>query len=327
MTPREIVHSAITFQSPPRLPFNLPDSWGSDFASTCADPHPDHRPYGDFTEERDEWGCLWRNIGLCKLGEVVESPLEHWADLGKLNVPDIREERRWEGVKRAREEAGDRFLVATATSLFERIHFIRGLQNAWMDIHTGPDELCRLIDILVDINLYAIERYAAYDVDAIISMDDWGLQDRLMIDPEKWRALWKPRYSRVWGAAREAGLHTILHSCGYIVDVLDDMIDAGLEVIQMDQQENMGLEQLGERFGGRIAFYSPVDIQNTMARGNPDEIRAYCRDMVRRLGRPRGGFIPKWYPDPAGAGHTDEAIEAMCDEFVRLAKDPSTWGG
>ncbi|MCK5739539.1 hypothetical protein KAH55_10170, partial [bacterium] len=95
--------------------------------------------------------------------------------------------------------------------------------------------------------------------------------------------------------------------------------EIGLDVIQMDQQENMGLETLGERFGGRIAFFNPVDIQNTMARGNPTEIQGYCRKMVRLLGRPQGGFIPRWYSDPIGAGHTPEAQVAMSEEFVRLS--------
>ena len=70
--------------------------------------------------------------------------------------------------------------------------------------------------------------------------------------------------------------------------------------IHMDQQENMGLELLGERFGGRITFFSPVDIQTAMQRPLPD-IRAYARSMARRLARPEGGFIPRWYTDPADA--------------------------
>ena len=112
-----------------------------------------------------------------------------------------------------------------------------------------------------------------------------------------------------------------MHSCGYIVDILDDLIEVGLDVIHMDQQQNMGLEVLGRRFGGRLTFFAPVDIQNTMVHGTLDEIRAYCRDMVRQLGRPEGGFIPRWYSDPAGAGHRQEAIDAMCQEFLRLSAE------
>ncbi|MEK7721578.1 MAG: hypothetical protein AAB359_04230, partial [Elusimicrobiota bacterium] len=95
----------------------------------------------------------------------------------------------------------------------------------------------------------------------------------------------------------------------------------GLDVIQIDQQENMGLDLLGKRFGGRITFFCPVDIQNTMVRGTLDDVRAYCRRMVKVLGRPEGGFIAKWYGDPAGAGHRPEAIAAMSEEFLKISRE------
>jgi len=250
---------------------------------------------------------------------VVDHPLKEWAQLDALQVPDIREERRWQHLADAHARAGGRFLLASGISIYERVHFVRGLENTWTDIHDAPEQLGRLIDVLVEMNLYAIERYAAAGADGYIFCDDWGLQGSLMISPAAWRAIWKPRYARIYAAAHQAGLLTFLHSCGHIVDILDDLIEAGLDVIQMDQQENMGLALLGERFGGRITFYSPVDIQQTMAHGTLDEIRAYCRAMVRHLGRPEGGFIPKWYGDPAGAGHRPEAVEAMSEEFLRLS--------
>ena len=154
--------------------------------------------------------------------------------------------------------------------------------------------------------------------------DDWGLQKHLMIAPNSWRDIWKPRYARVYRAAHDAGLLTFLHSCGDISSILEDFIEIGLDVIQLDQQENMGLDVLGERFGGRITFWCPVDIQATMVYGSLEDIRAYCRQMVATLGRPTGGFIAKWYPDPAGAGHRQEAIEAMCDEFLKLSQEHRT---
>ena len=86
----------------------------------------------------------------------------------------------------------------------------------------------------------------------------------------------------------------------------------------MDQQENMGLDLLGSRFGGRLTFFAPVDIQKTMVYGTAEEIRAYCQAMAAKLGRPEGGLIPRWYNDPHGAGHTQEAIDVMCQEFLRI---------
>ena len=207
MNSREVVSRTIRFQGADRLPYGLPEAYGTDFAGVGMTPSPDRRP----PEGVDEWGAVWENIGVCSLGQVKDFPLKEW------------------------------------------------------------------------------------------------------------RAIWKPRYARIYRAAHDAGLLTFLHSCGYIVDILDDLIEVGLDVIHMDQQENMGLALLGERFGGRLTFYAPVDIQHTMAHGTLDEIRAYCRDMVRLLGRPEGGFIPRWYSDPVGAGHRQEAIDSMSQEFLRLS--------
>src|SRR3989339_1755087 len=138
-------------------------------------------------------------------------------------------------------------------------------------------------------NIAAVRRFSKLGADGYYFWDDWGFQDRLMISPDLWREIWKPRYKRIWDAVHEEGMLSFLHSCGYIVDILDDLIEAGLDVIQMDQQQNMGLEMLSERFGGRITFFCPVDIQNMMINGTADQIRACCRKMARTLGRENGG--------------------------------------
>ena len=315
MTPREVVARTIRFEGADRIPYGLPDPYGTDFAWVGMTPSPDARP----RQGVDEWGCVWENIGISNLGEVKVFPLEDWADWDALAIPDIRDPRRWHNLEGARERAGDNFLLGSGISLYERAHFIRGLENLWMDIHLAPNELGRLLDVLVDMNLHAIERYAEAGVDGYMFCDDWGLQHGLMISPDSWRTLWKPRYARVYQAAHDAGLLTLLHSCGDITQIMEDLIEAGLDVIQMDQQENMGVDLLGARFGRRITFWCPVDIQQTMVHGTLDEIRAYCRKLVTTLGRPEGGFVAQWYGDPAGAGHRQEAIEALSEEFVRLS--------
>ena len=314
LTSREIVRRAVLFQNPPRLPYDFPDAYGSDFYWAGMSPSPDDRPKSG----PDEWGAVWENKGFTNLGEVKEFPLKDWADFSSMKIPDITDPRRWAGLEDVRERAGDRFLLANGISIYERVHFIRGLENTWADIHQDPENLCRLLDLLTEMNLYAIQRYAALGADGLIFCDDWGLQERLMISPKSWRKLWKPRYARIFQAALDAGMLTFMHSCGYIVDILDDLVEIGLQVIHMDQQENMGLDLLGSRFGGRLTFFAPVDIQKTMVYGSADEIRAYCQAMAVKLGRPNGGLIPRWYSDPRGAGHTQAAIDVMCQEFLRL---------
>ncbi|MDD5698036.1 MAG: uroporphyrinogen decarboxylase family protein [Victivallaceae bacterium] len=320
MTSKEIVRRTVKFKFPERPARSLPPEYGSDFAGIGMDPSVDQRPSGKKGRETDEWGAVWENIGVCRLGEVKDYPLKSWEDWDKLQIPDVNDPRRWKTAEsQARNQAEpDKFVLAGGISLYERIHFIRGLENTWTDIYLEPDNLNRLIGCLTEMNLKAIEHYRQLGVDGYMFCDDWGLQDKLMIDPEKWREFWQPAYRKVYRAAHDAGMLTFLHSCGYIVEILDGLIDAGLDVIQMDQQQNMGLDLLSERFRGRITFWCPVDIQNIMCTGSPDEIRAYVREMFRKLSTPAGGFIAGYYTDPAGAGHSPTAIQAMCSEFSTL---------
>ncbi|MEW6510973.1 MAG: uroporphyrinogen decarboxylase family protein [Bacteroidota bacterium] len=316
MTRRELVIRTIRFQGAERIPYDLPEPYGSDFYSIELDPSPDARP----ASGRDEWGALWVNKGGMQLGQVKEVPLASWDDFNSLAIPDVNDPSRWAAVRGVRQRAGDAFVLAKGISLYERIHFLRGLENTWADIYDETERLKSLIEILLQMNFRAIERYAAEGADGYLIPDDWGLQDTLMISPSSWRAIWKPYYARLFNAVHDAGMLMFLHSCGYIVDILDDLIGIGLDVVHMDQQENMGLELLGRRFGGRLTFFSPVDIQKTMVNGTMDDIRAYCRAMAHHLGRPEGGFIPRWYSDPAGAGHTSEALKTMCEEFLAISR-------
>jgi len=316
MTSRERVFRTIKFQTPDRMPYDFPPEYGTDFAATGMIPNPD--PF--LNKGVDEWGAVWDNIGESYMGQVVDYPLKDWKDFDKLNIPDMDMDR-WKHVRGIKEKAGDKFIVASGISLFERPKLLRGAENAWTDPYCYPDELERLLDILVDMNLKAIAEYARYGVNGFGLADDLGLQNTLIMAPEIFRRFWKPRYAKLFKAVHDNGMLTFMHSCGYIVEILDDLIEVGLDVINMDQQENMGLELLGERFGGRITFFCPVDIQRTMVHGSLDDIRKYCRAMVKHFWRPEGGFIPRWYVDPKGAGHSSESLRAMCEEFLKIIQE------
>ncbi len=58
----------------------------------------------------------------------------------------------------------------------------------------------------------------------------------------------------------------------------------------------------------------------TMAHGTLDDIRAYCHKLNESFNRDNGGFIPRWYTDPTGAGHRPEALAAMSEEFVKIVE-------
>jgi len=320
MTSRERVVRAVRCAGPDRVPYDLPEPWGTDFCFPSRGQGASWVPAPDGRTERwtDEWGCVWSRLaGDTSKGQVVVHPLADYGALSSYRFPDFASPRRYEVARQSIPSAGDRFVLAgVPVEFIHRLEYLRGHEAAWTDPYLEPDNLEYLLDRLADCAVDAIRNAAAIGCHGIISADDWGLQDRLMVKPEVFRRFWKPRYARVYAAAHEHGLLTFLHSCGHISEIIDDLIEAGLDVIQMDQQENMGLEYLGRRFGGRITFWCPVDIQQTMVHGSVEDVRNYARALIDTFGRFNGGFIAKWYPDPVSVKHAPEKIAAMAETFV-----------
>lgn len=324
MTSRERVIRAIKFQGPDRVPVNLPGQWGSDFAGAGPSADPDWKPCVQTeTQWEDEFGSIWCKLhGDKTMGQPVSFPLQDYADLDKIHWPDYQKAVRYEAARDAvAAMTEDKFILSSIPlSLIHRLEYLRGHEKAWTDPYEHPEEMTALLNRLADIAIDSIERLAEVGVHGIMSCDDWGLQDRPMLSPAVFEKFWKPVYHRVYHRAHELGLLTILHSCGHIADLLPHFIEAELDVIQMDQQENMGVDYLAERFGGKICFWCPVDIQNTMVNGTVDDVRAAARHLIDRFGSYSGGFIAQWYAAPQAVGHEQEKIDAMAEEFV-------TYGG
>jgi uroporphyrinogen-III decarboxylase len=320
MTSKERVKRAVLFEGPDRIPYTLPDKWGSDITMVGCAPDPDWQPSIDTdTKWEDEWGCIWEKLsGDVSMGQVTHNPLKDYSDLDSFPFPDYSKPERYESIRKAvQENTDEKFVLAGIPfSLIHRLEYLRGHEGAWTDPMMYSSELNSLLDHLSSIAMEAIDHLADIGVDGIFSCDDWGLQDRLMVNPKTWHEFWKPQYKKVYTYAREKGLLTFLHSCGYITDILDGLIEANLNVIQMDQQENMGVENLSRRFGGRLCFWCPVDIQKTMNKGSVEDVREYARKLIDELGKFNGGFIAKWYPSPEAAGHSWDKIDAMCETFI-----------
>lgn len=322
MTSREIALRTFEFRNPQRIALNLPTLGISDFYELPILPEKDWKPQVQSQNEwEDEWGSIWTRVGSDKttMGQPTKPFLENWDRLKNLRVPDLGEYR-FELAKFIIDSrvVEDKFKLGFGgLRLFERMHFLRGFNNLLEDLASGVKECEILADIVTEYNLTLIERWGKTGADGIIDCDDWGCEDRLLINPELWRKFFKPRYAKMIEKAKKYRMKTILHSCGYIIPILDDLIEIGLDGIDMDQQENMGLENLSQRFGGRITFQCPVDIQR-MGKFSPQEIEREGKRLIEFLGSFGGGLIGKEYPSPEAIGVTREQNLIMGKAFIKF---------
>jgi len=256
----------------------------------------------------DAWGCLWHFPGMGLDGVVIEHPLDDWDKLETWEPPSPED--KISAIRRQAAESADgkgpRHVGFEHGFLFLRLTYLRGFENFMIDVAEENPKLYKLRDLVTDY-WYRIAE-AALDCGALQvgAGDDLGLQDRLPISPGAWRKLIKPGFSRIFGMARKHGATVRLHTDGYIVDVIPDLIEIGVADLNPQDLVN-GLDTLAKLAKGRIHISLDIDRQKTTVFGTPEEVDSHIRNCIETLGSPSGGLSLGWGVYP---GTPIENIEA-----------------
>ena len=255
----------------------------------------------------DEFGGTWHvaegGVGAHMPTTVVKEwdQLDEYLDnLMPIVSADTKD--RFLQVKQIRRDNPDRYVVGKAfRTFFERMHFLRGMDNLFIDFYTESAKVRRLSEALGEFILSLIDGFAANDADAVFLADDWGFQNQLMIRPDLWRELFKPWYRRFAEYAKDKGLQVWFHSCGCIYEIIRDLIECGVQVINPVQVTALDVEAISMRYSGEVSFGGGISNQNTIcsqnARQVEDEVRRirsmFYSNRTGYIGGPDGTIMPE----------------------------------
>ena len=277
----------------------------------------------------DSWRCTWRNAVEGIDASVTTHPLENWENFDTYEPPDplIHGEREPADWKAIQKEVENRKKKGELTPepypyafclphgfFFQRLQYLRGFENLMYDYVDEPPKLSRLIDMLIEHNLKIINKWLSMGVDLVTFGEDLGSQASSIISPEMFRKWISPAYKSMMQICRDAGCHVYLHSDGYIMNLIDDLIEAGVTIINPQDVCN-GIDAIAKEIKGRICISLDIDRQKTIPFGSPSDIIEIIEEEVRKLGSAKGGLelVAGIYPPTP-----PENIEALCCAFEKF---------
>lgn len=288
MTGRERIINALTFKEVDKIPWE--GLWEKkDQYEMMIDCPPFTYGKGKASGEinkkgrrTDAWGCVWEAAEDGVIGEVKEYPLADYDALDDFSAPwDVLEQADLSKVNEYCKNS-DKFCMnfwePTACSPFQRMQYLRGTEELFVDLALDEPEVYKLRDIVHEFYVKQLEMWCKTDIDAIHIEDDWGTQISLLISPQKWREFFKPLYKEYCDIAHKHGKYVVMHSDGYIKDIIEDLIEIGVNAVNA-QIFCMDLQELEDRFGGRICFWGEIDRQYALPFGTDSEIEQ-CVDKV-----------------------------------------------
>ncbi len=335
MHSKERVIRAIEFDGPDRMPhmhsyrYATLRRHGVDFAAILArypsdysqaTPSRDTLEGSDRGSTTDEWGITWVKLNDGYMGQPKGHPLENWDNFEDYRIPDP-DPSKSVFLRHHRGDAGgiaseDKYVCMYGGNLFERLQWLRGMRNVFVDLHTKNARLLELADAVVDYDIALSKIWCERGADGIVFSDDWGTQDALMVSPSLWRRIFRPRYRKMFSAVRRLGAKVHFHSDGFILNIVSDLIDLGVDVLN-PQLNVHNMDELERICGGRICIRGGLDRQTVLPYGSPAQVRRHVLEAIQHFAVYDGGWIAcgELGPDVPLAN-----CEAMMKSFFELGK-------
>ena len=333
MTGRERVQACLKFLSPDRVPR---DVWALPFVTLFRQDELDallaefpmdigssqispgwNQKAVDATRQagsyRDEWGSVWRIGEPGVIGEVKGPVLEDLSALDTFQPPwHLIRERDLSHVNKMC-DTSSKFMLSDVTARpFERLQFLRGTENTFIDIVYGSREFRELLRMIHEFYLEDIQSWCRSHVDGIFFMDDWGMKETLLINPDTWREIFKPLYKEYCDMIHAAGKFSFFHTDGHTEAIFSDFIEVGIDAVNA-QLFTMNVEDLARRYAGKITFWGEIDRQQILPFGSRRDVQEAVQRIRTLLDNGTGGVIAQceW-----GKDNSKENIQAVFQAWL-----------
>jgi uroporphyrinogen decarboxylase len=273
---------------------------------------------------RNIWGL--RIAKADKTENVAEHPLAGAGSVAEVECyawPDPA----WADVARAKAEAAEARRKGRAVacsswgSIFGEAYRLMGMDAFLLALALNEPVVDALVARLTDFFL-EVDRRVFTDCRGLIDLsfhgNDFGTQRALLFSRAMFRRFFAPHVRRLADQAHSFGLKAMFHSCGAVREIIDDLIDCGIDVLDPVQVTAAGMDPraLKRDFGSRITFHGGISAQKVLPLGTPDDVRAHVRETCDIM-RPGGGYI--FAPDQAVTDDTPTPnVLAMYDALDEL---------
>ncbi len=272
----------------------------------------------------DDFGCVWETKDNGITGTVVKHPLDNWDKFKSWKCPNPLHSNGLESIdwNKIEKEINDKKSRGGVIDCglrhghtFLQLCDIIGYENLMFDMADEEPLLDELISLIENFNLEIVKKYMSIGVDIFRYPEDLGMQVGPMISPELFKKYIKPSYQKIIKPARDAGVAVHMHSDGDIRTLVDDIIDGGVDCINLQDLVN-GIDWIADHFSGKTCVDLDIDRQVITPYGTPKQVDDLIKEEVKKIGRKNGGLsmIYGLYP-----GVPIENVKALMDAMEKYA--------
>lgn len=240
----------------------------------------------------DEWGVT-RTRGHEAYAMAVDAfaPIKTMADVEAFQPPDPYAAHRFETMKRRVQRfKGRRAIFVQLRDVWSNPRDLFGYAQLFTYCKKHPDMVEALVAKCVDQSIALLDQATDLGAEIVMSGDDIADNRRTMISPAMWEGIFMPHFRRWVKAIHDHGLCYWKHTDGNIMEVLDGLVDAGIDGIDpIDPLAKMDLATVKQKYGHRVAIKGNVDCAYLLVDGTAEDVVRAVKHCIRVAG-PGGGY-------------------------------------
>ncbi len=210
--------------------------------------------------------------------------------------------------------------VEMPQGIFEKIHYLAGMEDTLCAFMEYPGEMHELIDYMVDWELKVAQvQLERFQPDALFHADDFGTQIGTLFSREVMQEFLVPAYQRLYGFWKDNGVQLIVHhNDAYSAPFVPEFIAMGIDIWQGPVTEN-DLPALVKEYGGRISFQGGIDNGKFDVQDwSYDKIYAHVKSLVASTGTLY--MIPSFTSAAPGSAFPG-AYEAASEAIAQVSRE------
>ncbi len=194
---------------------------------------------------------------------------EKWEELIKPLILDesLYEKRiNFDAYRENRKYAQDngKFFTCSFISVFECTHAVIGHEEMLAAMIYDPEWIkdMYMTYALLTVRLLKILFDREGRPDAIWMYEDLGYKFAPFMSPVMYKNLVLPAHKTIIDYAKSLGLSVIMHSCGFVEPMIDGLIEAGIDMLQVIEiKAGMDLLRIYEKYSDRLSFMGGIDVR------------------------------------------------------------------
>ncbi len=267
----------------------------------------------------DQWGTVHRIGRDGKYVEWISGPLQGLDDADDYAFPtvdDLIDDADLPCKVQAQKDQG-LFVSTEVSQPYTLAWGLRGMEQWLMDYLLNPDFVNKLYDKIYGLLTEIGRRCVAAGVDMFRIDGDIAMHDRIIMGADTWRRFDKPRLAAMSAELRSINpdLHLFMHSDGNLMEVMDDLIEVGFDVIDPIQPECMDPVEVKQRWGEMITLHGCGSLQRVLPFGTTQDVRNHVIELIEKCGY-NGGLVLR----PSNVISFDVPVENVVT-FFETARD------